>query len=122
MVKKKILVIDDEKDMVDTISFRLNSLDYKVIAAYDGFDGLEKAQREKPDLILLDVMMPKIDGFEVLHRLRGDQATKYIPVIMLTCKGDSDSLFKAQNLGSTDYVIKPFEFKELLDLIEKNIV
>ena len=121
MVKKKILVIDDEEDIVKTISFRLNSLGYEVITAENGFDGFEKAQREKPNLILLDVMMPEIDGFEVLRRLRSDQATKYTPVIMLTGKGESESLFKAYNLGSTDYIIKPFKMQELLDSVKRYI-
>ncbi len=121
MVKKKILIIDDEEDIAKTVSFRLSSLGYEVIAANNGLEGLEKAQREKPNLILLDVMMPKMDGFEVLRRLKDDPETKYTPVIMLTCRGESGSLFKAQDLGSVDYVIKPFESQELLDLIERYI-
>ena len=76
---------------------------------------------ENPNLILLDIMMPGIDGFEVLRELKSDPATTNIPVVMLTAKGESESLFKAQDLESTDYIIKPFEAEEFLKVIKKYI-
>jgi len=121
MARKKILIIDDEEDMANILSFRLDSLGYEIITANNGLEGLEKAQLEKPNLILLDIMMPKINGFEVLRRLKENPVTKYTPVIMLTGRGESESLFKAEELGSTDYIIKPFESQELLDLIKRYI-
>ena len=116
---KKILVIDDEAHMVELLRERLGRNGYEVISAADGLEGLEKANKENPDLILLDIMMSGMDGFEVLRKLRSGPETKNIPVIMLTAKADTDSIFRAEDLKSTDYIIKPFDFKELLDLIEK---
>jgi len=121
MVKKRILVVDDEVDMVEGIKIMLEADNYEVIAAFDGQEGLQKAQEERPDLILLDVMMPKMDGFETLRRIRADSETQHIPVIMLTAKGDTDSMFKAHDLGSTDFFIKPFDAQELLDFIRRYI-
>lgn len=120
MAKKKILVVDDEQELVAALKIRLEANDFEVIAAYDGEEALEKA-KEKPDLILLDILMPKMDGYKVLSKLRQAAQTKNIPVIMLTAKGESQSIFKAHDLGSTDYIIKPFEQEELLELINKYI-
>ncbi len=121
MAKKRILVVDDEVDMVDGIKIMLEADSYEVITAFDGQEGLRKAQKESPDLILLDVMMPKMDGFEVLRRLRADSETQDIPVIMLTAKGDTESLFEASSLGSTDFFIKPFDAQELSNFIRRYI-
>ena len=117
-MKKKILVVDDEKDMVEAIRDFLAPRGYTVMSAYNGSEALKKA-KEWPDLIILDIMMPGVNGFEVLRELRNDQETKLIPVIMLTAKRDSDSLFKAGELGSTDYIMKPFDVTELLNLVNK---
>lgn len=116
---EKILFIDDEPDLVKVVAVRLEASKYRVITASDGKEGLEKARIENPNLILLDIMMPGMDGFEVLRELKRDPKTTDIPVIMLTAKGESQSLFKAQELQSTDYLIKPFEAEELLSLIKK---
>ncbi len=120
-MKKRILVVDDEVELVKAIRVRLEHVGYEVSVAYDGPEGLEKSKLEKPDLILLDVMMPGLDGFEVLSRLRANPETQHVPVIMLTAKGDTESMFKAHDLGSTDYFIKPFDTKELLDFIERYV-
>ncbi|MFA6350234.1 MAG: response regulator [Candidatus Omnitrophota bacterium] len=119
---KKILIIDDEKDAVDFVACRLEASGYQVVSAYDGADGLKKAVDQKPNLILLDLMMPGIDGFEVLRRLKMDDHARNIPVIIFTCRGESDSIFRAQDLGSVDYIIKPFESQELLDLVKRHII
>jgi len=118
----KILVIDDEEDLLDLVTVRLEAAGYKVISASSSQEGLEKVHQEKPDLVLLDVMMPGIDGFELLRRLKDDPDAKYIPIIMLTCRGDSESIFKAEDLGAKDYIIKPFDSKELIGLVEKYLI
>jgi len=116
----KILLVDDEPDFVELTKMRLESAKYEVVTAYDGNAGLYAAQREDPNLILLDVMMPGIDGFAVLRELRKNSATRKIPVIMLTAKGETKSIFKAQELGATDYLIKPCESEELIALVRKH--
>jgi len=121
MRAKKILVVDDEPEMVGLLRERLEINNYEVISAADGFSGLEKANKDNPDLILLDIMMFGMDGFEVLRKLRLEPETKNIPVIMLTAKTDTGSILRAEDLKSTDYITKPFDFKELLDLIKKHI-
>lgn len=118
--KRKVLVVDDEKELVEAIRIRLQAKGYEVVLAYDGEEALPKAQ-EGPDLILLDVLMPKKDGFDVLLKLRENAQTRDIPVIMLTVRAETAAIVKAQDLGSTDYIVKPFEIEELLDLIERYI-
>lgn len=117
----KILVVDNEKDLVELLGLRLKANNYEVITAYDGQEALEKINAEHPDLILLDVIMPGMDGFEVLQRVRSNLNTKDIPVIMLTARVESEFIFKAEDLGSTDYLMKPIDINVLLGLIEKYI-
>ncbi|MDA0989517.1 MAG: response regulator [Verrucomicrobia bacterium] len=116
---KKILLVDDEPDFSAMIQMRLEASGYAVVTAINGADGIALAERERPDLIMLDVMMPGMDGFETLRRFRKINATQSTPVIMLTARGESRSIFKAQNLGVTDYLIKPCDSKELLQLVAK---
>lgn len=118
---KKILVVDDEKDLVETLSFRLESAGYQVVTAGDGQEGLEKAREEKPDIILLDVMMPKMDGYQVCRMLKFDEEFKDTPVIMLTARGQDQDRETGKNVGANDYVTKPFEAKDLLEKIGKLI-
>jgi DNA-binding response OmpR family regulator len=120
-MEKKILVADDEEHIVRMLESRLKANGYGIITAYNGKQALEKAKAEMPDLILLDVMMPDIDGFSVLHKLKYDFETTRIPVIMLTCRADSGSIFQAQDLKAADYIIKPFKPDELLKLIKRYI-
>lgn len=117
--KAKILVVDDERDLVEIISSRLNVAGYEVITAYGGRAALEMALDEIPDLIILDIIMPITDGFEVLRRLRDNPKTTHIPVIMFTKKSETKDIFKAQELRSTDYIIKPFSLEKLLKLVDK---
>ena len=121
MLERKILVADDEKDLVQMLVFHLESCGYKAISAYDGKSALEIAEKERPDLVILDIAMPVMNGFEALTRLRSNPKTKDTPVIMLTCKGESKAIFRAQGLGATDYIIKPFNSSELLEIIKKYI-
>jgi DNA-binding response OmpR family regulator len=118
-VKKKILIVDDESDYVEMLKMRLEANGFDVICAYDGIEGLKMASAGKPNVILLDIMMPGIDGREVLTRLKRAQDTAGIPVVMLTAKGESSSILGAQDSGAADYLIKPCEASELLDTINR---
>lgn len=118
MDKRKILLIDDEEDMVNMLKPYLEAHGYDVIVSYDGKEALKKIE-EKPDLILLDIMMPGMNGLEVLHRLKNNPSTQHVPVIMVTAKGESDYIFKAQDLKATDYIIKPIKLEEMLSLIKR---
>lgn len=119
MAKKKILVVDDEGELVKGLQIRLEASGFEVIAAFDGQEGLEKARDEKPDLILLDVMMPKMNGYQVCRELKNDENTKNIVVIMLTAKGQESDKFWGKEVGANDYVIKPFESSELMEKIKE---
>ena len=119
-LRKKILIVDDETEFVEMIQMRLEANDYRVVSASNGEDGYDLAQTERPDLILLDVMMPGADGFETLGRLRRSEVTESTPVIMLTARGETRSIFKAQDLRVTDYLIKPCESQELLAMVKKH--
>ena len=116
---KKILIIDDEQDFIDMIKMRLEAGGHVVESANDGLAGLKKASEIDPGLIFLDVMMPVMDGFETLRKLKREDATKLIPVIMLTARGESSAIFKAQGLGATDFLMKPCESGELSDIVSK---
>jgi DNA-binding response OmpR family regulator len=116
---RKILLVDDEPEFVEMIQMRLEANGYQVVTAHNGEDGIQKAQEENPRLILLDVMMPGMDGMQTLHEIRRTPGIKDIPVVMLTAKGESKSIFKAQDRGATDYLIKPCESKDLLDIARK---
>jgi len=115
---KKILVIDDEKELIDTVDTYLSARGYEIVSACNGREGIEKT-KALPDIVLLDVTMPGLDGFDVLQSIRNDPETRHIAVIMLTAKSESSSIFKAQDLGATDYIIKPFGLEELLTIIRK---
>ena len=116
-----ILVVDDEPNIVRTLQDRLEMNDYKVITAGDGKEGLEKALSEKPDIILLDVIMPVMDGHEMLERLRQSDVGKEMAVIMLTARSQSQDISRADACGIEDYVVKPFDLSELLEKIENTL-
>ena len=121
MAKAKILIIDDEDDIVDTVSFMLRSRGYDVITASDGSEGLTKAMLEHPDLILLDIIMPVMDGFEVCRKMKRDKETSRMPVIMFTARGDNEAVVNAKNVGADDYIVKPFNLPTLVTKINKLI-
>jgi DNA-binding response OmpR family regulator len=121
MPTRTILLIDDEAEFAEMIKIRLEANGYQIDLAADGATGLAKAAADRPQLILLDVMMPGLDGFAVLRELRKDAATHSLPVIMLTARGEFKSITEAQTMGATDYLIKPVETKELLKLIARYI-
>jgi DNA-binding response OmpR family regulator len=114
----KILVAEDEKQIGDMISFKLANAGHKVVRADDGEQAIAMAARERPDLILLDAMMPGLNGFEVLRRLKNDAALRSVPVIMVTAKGHERDVLSGLRGGATDYVVKPFSLKELAARVE----
>lgn len=118
---KKVLLIDDERDLLDMLEFRLKAKGYEMVTALNGQEGLEKAMAEKPDVILLDVMMPGMDGFEVCRRLKEAQGTKGISVIFFTAIQIPYLSEKCAKLGAADCIVKPFESEEIIEKIEKAI-
>ncbi len=119
MSKKKILVVDDEPFLVMALKIRLEMVGYEVITAYDGLEGLNKAREEEPDLILLDVMLPKKNGYQVCQLLKFDEQYKHIPIIMLTAKGQKTDKEWGEKTGADVYMTKPFEDAELLAKIKE---
>jgi DNA-binding response OmpR family regulator len=115
--KKKILIVDDTKDILLVVSRRLASWGYEPLTAESGEEGLRIAQEQVPDLILLDIMMPKMKGREVCQQLKSNPKTQKIPVIFLTALGLADHVKAGMDLGAADYIIKPFEPAELRDRI-----
>jgi DNA-binding response OmpR family regulator len=113
MMAKTILVVEDQTAISRLIQFKLKNAGYDVIVAEDGLSGLEKARSVHPDLILLDIMLPLMTGYEVLATLKRDAKNKDIPVIFLTGESREDKIVKGLELGATDYIIKPFSPNEL---------
>ena len=111
---KTILVCDDDPLLVDIVKFRLSSRGYEVDVATDGGDALERIGGSKPDAIVLDMMMPVMDGLELLRRLRADPQTSKIPVIMLSARKQENDVVGALGLGASDYMVKPFSPDELV--------
>jgi len=120
---KRILVVDDEPDVASLLTLMLKSQGYEVIAAGDGQEALEKARSENPDLILLDVMLPRLDGYKVARMLKFDENYSHIPIIMLTAKIQDRDKQTGLEMGANDYVTKPFDTAQLLakikDILEK---
>ena len=117
-MSKKVLVVDDEKNIVDIVVFNLKKEGYEAITALDGEEGLKKVFDEDPDLILLDIMMPKMDGFEVCKKIREKKDT---PIIMLTARAEEVDKVLGLELGADDYVVKPFGVRELMARVKANI-
>lgn len=114
----KILVAEDEKQIADMISFKLTNGGHQVVWAQDGEQAIGLAARERPELILLDAMMPGLNGFEVLRRLKGDPGLRSVPVIMVTAKGHERDVLSGLRGGAVDYIVKPFSLKELSARVE----
>ena len=117
MSKAKLLIVDDESGLVEMLSLRLEANDYQVISASDGQDGLDKARSELPDLIILDVMLPKIDGYKVCRMLKFDEKYKQIPVILFTARTQASDIKLGADVGADAYITKPFEPDILLDKV-----
>lgn len=125
MDKKRILIVDDEEDIVNVLRFRLEANNYAVLSASDGQEGLNKARAEKPDLIILDLTLPKLDGYKVCRMLKFDESYKSIPIIMFTARAQKKDEELGMEMGADAYIAKPFEpevllgkIKELLNIAE----
>ena len=119
MLKKKILIVDDELDLVETLRMHLELEDFECLVAHDGNRGLERAQNENPDLIILDLMLPGIDGYKVSRLLKFDERFKKIPIIMLTAKVQEQDKLLGKETGADHYMTKPFAMDKLLAKIKE---
>jgi len=118
---KKIMVVDDEPYIARVIKFKLEQEGYTVISANDGQSGLQKIKEEKPDMVLLDVMMPGLSGYEVCQKIKEDAELAGIPVVILTAKGQERDREQGLTMGASDYITKPFSPNRLLELV-KNMI
>lgn len=118
MDRKRILVVDDEIYIVHILEFTLTMEGYEVITAADGEEALRKIEATRPDLVVVDIMMPKMDGYEVCRRIRQDEETKKLPVILLSAKGRPIDRETGLEVGADDYMVKPFSPRRLLEKIK----
>jgi len=118
---KKILVVDDEVELAKAMTIRLTTAGYEVSVAHDGEEALKKARLEKPDLIILDLMLPKIDGYKVCRLLKFDQKYREIPIIMVTARVEEEDKRLGMETGADEYITKPFDWSDLLEKITKFI-
>lgn len=119
MDKKKVLIVDDEPDIVESIEFNLELEDIECIEAYDGEEALSKAKKEKPDLIILDIMLPKINGYKIARLLKFDESYKNVPIIMLTARAQETDIRLGEETGADEYVTKPFDMDMLVALVRR---
>jgi two-component system alkaline phosphatase synthesis response regulator PhoP len=118
MGPKKILVVDDEADLVETIRFPLQMEGFNVLVSYNGEDALTQARKENPDLILLDLMLPKLDGYKVCRLLKFDERYRHIPILMLTAKTQEKDKLLGKETGADEYITKPFDIDELMKKVK----
>lgn len=116
--KQTILVVDDEQDLLDLIEYNLKKEGFDVLKAEDGEEGIKMARKHSPDLILLDIMMPKMDGLEAVELIRNDEELKRIPIIFLTARGDEKTEVEGLNKGGDDYITKPISTTKLISRIK----
>lgn len=114
MQKEKVVVIEDDPDILEVINYNLSREGYRVTCEQDGLEGMQRIRKENPDLVLLDLMLPGIEGTEVCRLLKQDPVTRAIPIIMVTAKGEESDIVLGLGLGADDYVCKPFSPKELI--------
>lgn len=119
MEKKRILIVDDEEDIISMLKVRFEAGNYEILTASDGQEGLNKARQERPDLIILDLMLPKIDGHKVCRMLKFDESYKNIPIIMFTAKVDEKDRDISLQTKADAYISKPFEIKMLMDKVSE---
>ena len=119
MDKKRILIIEDEADMMEMVKFRLEASGFEVICASDGEAGLDKAAKENPDLILLDLMLPRIDGYKVCRELKSDEGYRRIPIVIFTARASEREREMGLDCGAEAYITKPFEPQALVDKINE---
>jgi DNA-binding response OmpR family regulator len=120
-MRKNILIVEDEKDIIEVLRYYLEKENYRVHVAQDGFNALELASKIVPNLILLDLMLPRLDGIETCRRLKADERLRDIPVIMVTAKAEEADKIKGLEIGADDYVTKPFSAKELVARVKAHL-
>ena len=120
-MSKKILLVDDEADILKIVILRLSKAGYEVTIAADGKEALDKAQKDKPDLILMDYIMPVLDGMETCRILKKDNGLAHIPVIFMSASSSAINAETVKSVGGSDYITKPFEFPDLFNKIQKLI-
>jgi len=118
---KKILIIEDDDIIRDNISDALNLYNYQIYTAINGRDGLQLAIKMSPDLILCDIKLPLLNGYEVLEALKNDENTQLIPFILISAKSNQEDIYKGMNLGAVDYIIKPFLLLDLIKIVESKL-
>ena len=118
---KKILIVDDEQDIVESLKFVLENNDYTCYCAYDGEDGLRLAREISPDLIILDVMMPRINGYKISRLLKFDKKYKDIPILMVTARTQEEDKLIGEETGADEYITKPFDLDDVLNSIKKHL-
>ena len=118
MYQAKILVVDDEVYILHILDFILGAENYDVVTATNGEQALQKVREEKPDLVILDIMMPRLDGYETCRMIKNDPATKNIPVILLTAKGREVDQKLGREVGANDYMTKPFSPSKLIERVQ----
>jgi DNA-binding response OmpR family regulator len=116
-MSKKILVVDDEKYLVELLTVNLEPEGFRVIKAFDGETGLDKSLAEKPDLVILDVRLPGMDGYEVCRRIKAQDATRQIPVILLSAYAQDQDIRKGLDVGAQAYIKKPFDVMDFIDMV-----
>lgn len=121
MTENKILVADDEPHILRIVKDKLSNAGFKVIATTNGEEALEAAKAQRPDLILLDVMMPKMNGFEVCASLRADKSFDSTPIILLTARGQESDMKAGLEAGATEYITKPFSPRQLLETVRQRL-
>ena len=118
MARPRILIIEDERALTEVLTYNLERDGYEVLVAHDGQEGLRKAQMHLPDLVLLDLMLPSLDGLEVCRQLRAGERTRSIPILMLTARAEETDQVVGFTMGADDYVTKPFHMKVLLQRLK----
>ena len=121
MDKARVLIVDDDPDVVESIKYNLELENFECIDAYNGEEALVKARVENPDLILLDIMLPRINGYEVCRLLKYYEECEHIPIIMLTSRTQETDKSMGKNIGADEYVCKPFIMDELVKMIRKHV-
>ena len=116
---KKILIVDDEQDIVESLKFVLESYDYTCYCAYNGEDGLKLARDIVPDLIILDVMMPRINGYKISRLLKFDKKYKDIPILMVTARSQEEDKLIGEETGADEYITKPFDIDDVVKIVNK---
>ena len=116
---KKILIVDDEHDIVESLKFVLEDADYTCYCAYNGEDGLKMAKEIMPDLMILDVMMPKINGYKISRLLKYEKKKKNIPILMVTARSQEEDKLIGEETGADEYITKPFDLDDVVERVNK---